>query len=349
MIFYIVLFFLVFISSFFCTYTKTIQISNIFRYLCFVFMFLPSAFRFGIGTDYVNYVDVFNIIKSGGTVIQEPGWLLLNLLIIKLNLNVQWVFIISSFFTIFFMVKTEKNDFFVVIVLFYCLFYLDSYNIVRQALSMSICWYSYICYVKGKKIKSYLIAFTAIFFHFAAIVFLIMLLVMNFISFKSDVYFYFTFIIILLLFYTKLPEKILFYLLSFTKYSTYIENLEYYNQRAGGNTSILSIFVRSVIPFALLNTIKRKRCSIKEYSCLQLLTLALLFFDFFGVSFYIFQRIRSFFFLTYIALMKASFIKNNSIATITNYFYLFFFIAYYFLLRLLSGSGEIIPYTSIFR
>jgi hypothetical protein len=313
--------------------------------ICFALLFCPSAFRFGIGTDYFNYYSIFGKIKLGKIITQEPGWYLLNLFIIRIGLNFQWVIILSSFFTIYYIFKTPKKDFFVVVVLFFCLYYLDSYNATRQALAMSICWYSYLCYIKSKKIKSYIYILIAITFHYSAIVFLIVTVVFDFfyISKKKN----FTILIIILFIFSNSFQNVLFWLISFTPYSIYIKNIIYFNQRAGGFGNVWSILIRYFILLWMCFSVNKSKCAKGEYSSIQILTVSLLFFDILGVSLFMFQRIRMFFFISYIALMRVL-IRNNGFENkLKNSLFIVFFILYYFVLKLITGANAIIPYECI--
>ena len=64
-------------------------------------LFYVSAFRYSVGCDYFFYIDKFNAINNLGIKTHfEPGFLLLNVLIYKLGLGYQWIFIICAFVTI---------------------------------------------------------------------------------------------------------------------------------------------------------------------------------------------------------------------------------------------------------
>lgn len=334
-------------TSFVYTYSKDKYISVFCKYVCFLLLFIPAAIRYGIGTDYDNYKSLFINIQSDYSITQEPGWYLLNSLIIKMGLEFQWVIAVSSFFIIYFVFKTPKKEFFVIIVLFYCLYYLDSYNAIRQALAMSICWYSYLCYQKAEKFKSYTVIGFATLFHYSSLVYLLVAILFNFFQIKKKINYVTVILILIVLSSSSLLMQLLFAILSFTRYSVYIEHLVYYNQRAGGFGNIWSIIIRFAVLLWMSLSIHGKQCTKNEYSSIQLLTITLLFFDILGISIFMFQRMRLFFFITYMAIMKHYIYKKSDLSIMKNCLFVAFIFVYYLILKLLTGANNIIPYTHI--
>ena len=60
----------------------------VWRCVLLLVLLLPAAFRYGIGTDYANYVNYFNA-PEGVILRTEIGFLLLNRLVIALGGSVQ--------------------------------------------------------------------------------------------------------------------------------------------------------------------------------------------------------------------------------------------------------------------
>lgn len=162
-----------FLSSYGATYAKRAYQRAIFRFLCFLFLFFPAAVRYGIGTDYFAYVDIFETIDFKTTTL-EPGYVFLNVLISFCGLDVQWVFVITSciiYGLICF--GLPKKNYVYYITLFVLLFYLRSYNIVRQAIAVSFLLLACVYYAKNKKLFYLGICIASVFHYSAILVFLV--------------------------------------------------------------------------------------------------------------------------------------------------------------------------------
>ena len=156
MIFYISQFILVSFFAYIHSYHKNERFSVTAKWICLLLLFIPSALRYNIGTDYVNYKSIFNVIQKTGQNRNEIAWVYLNKLIIALKLPFQYVIAIASALTIFPFIKTKKKDFFIIIILFSCLYYLNSFNITRQVIAMAFIWAAYLFILERKFIISFL-------------------------------------------------------------------------------------------------------------------------------------------------------------------------------------------------
>ena len=185
MAFYIGLFSIVSLFSYFYTKSKTIDGDVLLIVLVFLVMFIPAALRYGIGTDYFSYVDMFNRINYNYYNIFyrfDPGFIFLSKLVFLLRLDVQWVFIIMSFFTYLFLIISVKKKYFFLIIPFYFLFfYLQSYNVIRSALVISIGYFAYNQFEKKKYFSSILCLTLALLFHVSTLFYLIIFIIARFI------------------------------------------------------------------------------------------------------------------------------------------------------------------------
>jgi len=348
MFFYILLFFLVFLFSFCYTYAKNSSAAVCFKIITFLLLFLPSALRYGIGTDYKNYVRIFNEIKDGVDVSRiEIGWYLLNKGCIELGVNVQWIFIISSFFTVYYMIKTPKKDFFVVIILFFCLFYLDSYNITRQCLTMAICWYAYLCFINEKKKKCYFYVTISSLFHTSGLIILFCFFLID----KLKVLRKKTVNIIIIgcffLSYTNILMTILCSLLSFTKYAVYFETFEYFNELSGGFGNSVTLLFRTIILLYIFNFFVYTKND-KENKIIIYFLIILELFDVIALDFFMANRAKMLFYLSYLMIMMPIYKKNGDvIVKMKKFIIISFFILYYLVLKLITGANAIVPYQMI--
>lgn len=346
MFFYLIHFFLFSIFSYIYSITKEQYSKFLFKTICFLILFIPSALRYNIGYDYKNYVEIFNQIGNGVKINQETGWLIINKIILYFHLDVQWIFVIASFFTIYYIFKTPKKDFFVTTLLFYCLWYLDSYNIVRQGLSMSICWYSYLLYTDNKKGKSYLYAFIAILFHLSSVIFLIFLFIANYIKVPNKTFSIVVFILLYVILESIDLIQSLGLIFEHTKYGTYFKFFEQYNNLSKNYGSNISLLLRLIILTVMYFVYKPRNKNNEQI--VFIITICLFSFDIIGAQIYMFQRIRLFFFITYISLITNIISTKNGILLVEKYIFIFFIILYYLVLRLMTGTNAIIPYQSIF-
>lgn len=112
--------------------------------LSFIFLFLVSAFRdVSVGTDTESYKWLFDRVQEGYTLHrQEMGWYYLNKLIIALGGNFQWLLIISTLLVlipIFIIGRKYSKNPMLSIFLFYAFYlYLQSFNITRQMIAVSL-------------------------------------------------------------------------------------------------------------------------------------------------------------------------------------------------------------------
>lgn len=145
--------------------------------------FIPFIFlvlRYDDGTDYMAYVDIFHIIKSGFSSYVEPAYYAINLLVEKLGLGYEWVFIVSGFIFMFFVYSAiPKEGFALGMFLFIDYYYfLGGYNQVRQGIASAIMAYS-IKFIFEKKRRYFIYNIFAILFHTSAVVFLPLYLFAN--------------------------------------------------------------------------------------------------------------------------------------------------------------------------
>ncbi|QOQ78664.1 EpsG family protein [Aerococcus urinaeequi] len=156
-------------------------------------LFLPSYFagiRFGIGTDYFNYVSIFEKLTSNMHTDTEFGYAFLNTFVGNLGGNEHTLFFIVSFIThlfiFLFLYHYRKHlnvglGFFIYLLLYYNF----SFNAIRQSLSMAIILYSY-TFLEEKNLYKFLItSLLAISFHNSAIVIIPFYFVYNYFAKSS--------------------------------------------------------------------------------------------------------------------------------------------------------------------
>jgi transmembrane protein EpsG len=144
--------------------------------LPWIFLFIVSAFRYNVGTDYAHYYHLF-IHKDGMFEHKELGYTSLVNLLSSLDFNPQMMFFLFSLATIALFYKSFKyffkdNDtlFLLSTLLFIPFFFFLSLNTIRQALAVAIFFYA-IRYILNKCFFKYFIyILIAMMFHKSAII-----------------------------------------------------------------------------------------------------------------------------------------------------------------------------------
>ena len=344
MIFYLTQFSIVGLFAYLHSYHKHEKISETAKWFCLLTLFIPSALRYGIGTDYVNYNAIFNRIMSRGfSGHTEIAWQVLNIIIGKLKLPFQGVIIISSALTLIPLIKTAKKDFFIIIVLFSCLYYLNSYNITRQILAMSLIWAAYLFILEKKYIHTFLLIILATLFHTSSLLFIPIFLFSEFIPLtkKRTIVLFIIFVVSFIF----ASNYIIPYIMKL-KYSG--ENFIYYSEVIISLSKIFKAIPRFIVLFLILYFIDENKAEKREINYIYWLILSLAISDISGMSYLIFQRIRIYCFIAYLASFKILWLNTEKKEKIVNLFLLAFIIANYLVRFLWVGSAEVIPYTSIF-
>lgn len=124
-------------------------------------LLLLAALRYGIGTDYFDYVEIYCVwIPRGGKFTIEPIFYYLNKLIYYFACNeYQWFFIISSiiymFFTFCSIYRMSEKPEFSIFLLVAMTYYLSFFNTTREHIGCSILLYS-VYYLEKKDIKRFI-------------------------------------------------------------------------------------------------------------------------------------------------------------------------------------------------
>lgn len=151
--------------------------STILFLLSFSVLFVVSAFRYDVGTDYLPiYVARFRAIANGAVLPWDPGFLALNKLIGLFTGNSAWLFVITSFFTISLTFrairKYSPNVALSVLIFVIGGFYFTSFNAVREWMAIAL-FLNAIPYIEKRDPKRYvLLVGLAACFHASALLYL---------------------------------------------------------------------------------------------------------------------------------------------------------------------------------
>lgn len=152
------------------------QKQNLYFYISFILLFIFSAFRaYSVGTDTEHYLKAFNILESGGLMFMEPFWVSLNKLVLYFGGNFRYILVVSSFlvlFPVFYVVlKSSKNAMLSIFLYFVLYIYLQSLNITREMIAVSIVFLGAFFIVNKRKPFLYIVlVLFASLFHISALI-----------------------------------------------------------------------------------------------------------------------------------------------------------------------------------
>lgn len=186
--------------------TELVVTHRVIYFALFILLFFLSAFRHESGADFNNYRNIYESVASGNDHwgATEPGFRAVLELLSFFSLGYQSFFIFSSFFIIYFVFRSCKIysplPIFSVFVFFLMYFYIDSFNIVRQMMAVSIIIaFAPRFIVYGHIFRFLFLILLASSFHYYAIIFLLAL-VLGKRDWGQWVYFLIIFVSILIFF-----------------------------------------------------------------------------------------------------------------------------------------------------
>jgi transmembrane protein EpsG len=313
-----------------------------------------ATVRSGVGTDYYNYVSIFNASQNLSFLglidnsMGEPLFLIVNRLI-GLIFNELGMFFFVTIFMMIFVLKTAdyyKNhlNMGAVLFIFYLVYYSTSLNIVRQMLAVAIVLYAY-RYILEKKLVWYVfLVLVAAQFHSSAYICLLFYLV----GFKRDnlsLYkrtMYYISVICSLILIAPLIENI-------TKLPIFSKYLETYTiNYSGGGFGFLILILPVLIPILLFR--KQIVNQSKRYEVLidlLFLQIPLQFSGYFSEFAHRLTIYPAIIQVILVPLLVTS-IKDKSLRFLLGIYYTFWYTGYYYYYYYLMNTGEVYPYRWIF-
>lgn len=304
-----------------------------------------SAFRYNVGTDYLNtYVRYYEETKLGWKPYSEFLFQWLNEFLVEKELSVVWLFAITSFVFLLFTFKTiynySTNVYISVFILFISGMFFNSLNNVRQYMALAISVYGY--FHKNKFYGMLLIAIS-LFIHFSCIL-IIPLFIMKYVrkiehTKKID----FFIISILLLTLSPFLCKIIKYILEVSKYNYFI-NIE------NAGFSLLFFIVNATLLLIMMLVYDNKDKSFVNFAYIQLLSFILCVCAFLMPNEEFWMRvirITAFFQIIFVPdiVSRSLKFKTGCISTILIYST---YLVYTVYTMVIMGGNEILPYRFIF-
>ena len=297
------------------------KIKNILTILSAIPFILVSALRYDVGTDYFyRYVPDYNSIVNGGNVDNlEIGFKLLINLCILITKDYQILFIVTSIITItlfmYTIQKQSKNKALSITIFLLGGFFFQSLNILRQYMAIAIVFFSYRYLLKSKYPIFIVSVVLAFFIHNASIVCLIMLLLKD----REILNFKTILIVALIIFIFGTPLINLFKSIAQnTRFNVYIDSL--YDRGDMRKLTILSNLIIYIFMY-LQYIVKRKNNTvIKEDIFYINMQGATLIFIMLSSKFYLFFRI-AYYFMIYQIVSIPYFIKTIDTEQLYQYYF----------------------------
>ena len=344
MFFYIGLFFLELCTAIAYKYSRNHFAQEFTKFMCFLVLFIPAAIRYNIGIDYENYVMMFNTHSDYG----EIGWHWIENIVRFCTLDVQWVFVISSILIYGLILKIDKKDFLLLITLYFFLEYTESYNAIRNYISISFFIFIYYLFLHEKNALSIFVCCIGLLFHISTIVFLPLLILPHFIKVKK----YQVLIIAVLL--TLLISRLNINHVIDNVSSIYpdLRYLRYFTSEKYGAKSGyfgLGSMLKWCILFLSYICCDEQYCTKKEFTAISIGFIFLWISYMLFVKVQIFYRLSIIFSVVYLLIFRTYLHPSKSIrhllCKIICFVYLFYF---NFIGTLASNSNGAVPYVSIF-
>lgn len=142
----------------------------IFLFVAFLIVFIPSAVRYDVGTDYLSYIAIYeNEEGLNKYELTEPAFYFLNRLLRALEVRPQWLIATCAFvYTAVVFFAYPRRGAWLLHFLFFSILWYFSFNGVRQAIALSFCFYGMLCYLEKKYLKFFLLVIVGSLFHNSA-------------------------------------------------------------------------------------------------------------------------------------------------------------------------------------
>lgn len=280
----------------------------VYLYIAFLSVFFLSAFRYGLGKDYFNYLDIFLDISKNGKDYNydgrlEIGYLWLNQAIIFFGLSYDYLIIVVSFiFTLFIFLSYPKENKAVFHFFIFGVYLFVSFSLLRNSIAFSIVLFAIMnFYLYNKKLKYTFFIIISSLFHISSLI----LIPFVFINKKTSKFIFskkltlITIVIFSFFFRNIITEFIIMSpVLSLFGYDSYASNQYYLNNAVLGTglgVLIKTLFVLSPI----LMSDKKTREIHPNDSKLFVFLLVYVFAYIFSISIEIFSRLETIFYFAY--------------------------------------------------
>ena len=317
------------------------------RCIVFIVLFIISSIREGIGTDYVNYKEIYDFLAAGDTSLQlEPFFYIINIMVAKFGFDFRAVIIITSFLFVFPIIRCIDKRISIWVLFYFILsFYLASFNAIRQAIALSISCFALYQYMNDdKKYKYSVFILCATMFHYSALIGLIVIVAKRYVF---PVWINLLFIILFYLFLSVLTPIFLsssFFLA--TKYAFYSDTDFIDAAKLGSGFGL----ILQLLPFVVIIILNRFIFQVGEVRNFSVnVSMLLVLTKMLTLQISIFHRLEySLVFMLAILFGEVANRYKNSYLNFGLFLYLFAWSILQFEMQLINNVNEIMPYQTFF-
>lgn len=268
--------------------SESVGEERLFRILLFLALWIPATLRYGIGTDYASYVDVFNYVNDANNI--EIGFKGLCVLLNWVGADSFWLFAIVGAMTyVPFCFGLPRAVMFSSAFLFVCSFYLSTYTVIRQTLAVSLILYASYQLLSGNDKRFFLITVFASFFHLSVLLLLPFYIIRHLADRRIMVY-AFSIIAVALILNANLVEFIFSNpLILSTSYGRYADS-EFFTQEAQLGTG-LGLVARTLLPVFFLFPMGQLKDKCVNMGYIPLVCIAFVVCSYLSSQVYVFNRL----------------------------------------------------------
>ncbi|OCL95926.1 EpsG family protein [Aliarcobacter thereius] len=325
--------------------------------IAFLIIFIPAAIRYNIGSDYWSYTELFYEYKITSVTHLELAYKTLLDIINFFNLDSHSFFAISSFLIYFILfLSYPKKGAWIFHFAYMSIFYLQSFNLIRSSIVLSLCMLFFKLYVEKRHILFQVILLVVAFlFHKTTILILLPMLLL-WISF--DILFnkkFFIFIMITFLLLLFIFKKDIVFIIINSGIAETIGYRHYLTSKLFIETSVewigFSLKILLLVPVILFY--KHINNQYKRVALIS--SILLVSFIIFTTYIELFSRIQRFYFFGYFYSILCFYFIKNSLIRIPMIVYSLIFCFLLFQNYIFTnqsnicGGARIAPYVSIFN
>lgn len=142
--------------------------------IAFLLVFVPSAIRFDIGTDYLNYLAIYEGTSEAKTLepykYKEPLFYFINWFLRSVDAHFQWLFAVFAFiFTAVAFKAYPRRNAWLLHFLFFSMLWFFSFNGIRQAIALSWCMLALIGFFEKRYLSFLILTLIGAAFHQSAL------------------------------------------------------------------------------------------------------------------------------------------------------------------------------------
>jgi hypothetical protein len=174
MLIYIIIFLFLMIATLVDSFGSKVS-AKIILFGSLIILLIITTLREGIGTDFYNYKEIYDLTTINHDYTTEYGFILLIYFAYFLGGFKLLLFItaILNISIIYYLLKQFKLNIYIGLLTYYSIFYLNhNFNVIRHGLMSTIIWISFYCYLNRKKIKSFIFFILSFLIHQTSIIIL---------------------------------------------------------------------------------------------------------------------------------------------------------------------------------